>query len=387
LGGCFGAYQVSPDDPLSAGGLKPTQEDKDAGRVGIAGGFNLKDYPMIAVERFPVAKSEIEDAGDQRFADRMATFYQSELVRRFRETGLFSRVVNLSDTDFPTGSGKALRLRGTITRLGRGSQAARYLVGFGAGSTRAQAETHFIDAESGRVLIATADRRMGSMGLFGGDSEDFLRESFDNMARDLARFVSRLAATAPATPSGPSADLKWPPVGSSYVVSERTSGSYGFGTRQQTTTFLGERDWQGKKALAASDGSVITYLDARRRILARVAGDTLIESFEPYSVFVDWPIFVGKSWRNRYRYHDHARGRSFNDVQTDCAVEAYEDVVTPAGTFKAFRIALRGVSHTTVLWYSNDVGFVVKTRSERWANHYLGRGVNETELLSYNLNQ
>ena len=87
-----------------------------------------------------MAKAEIEDEGDQRFADRMARFYQSELVRRFRETGLFSEVMNLSETDFPVGAGKALRLRGDITRLGRGSQAVRYLLGFGAGSTRAQAE-------------------------------------------------------------------------------------------------------------------------------------------------------------------------------------------------------------------------------------------------------
>jgi Domain of unknown function (DUF4410) len=229
LSGCFGAYQVSPSDPLGVGGLKPTQEDKDAGLVGIAPGFNLKDYEIIAVERIPVAKSEIEDAGDQRFADTMAAFYQSEVVRRLRETGLFSRVVNLSETDFPTGAGKALRLHGTITRLDRGSQAARYLVGFGAGSTRAQTEMHFADAESGRVVIVTADRRLGSMGLFGGDDEEFLRESFNNMARDLAKFLTRLtkgegqaalvvktsqptAATltpaAPGTTAGPSAGLK-----------------------------------------------------------------------------------------------------------------------------------------------------------------------------------
>jgi hypothetical protein len=209
LSGCFGAYQVSPDGPLGVGGLKPMQEDKDAGRVGIAAGFNLKDYSTIAVERFPVAKSEIEDEGDQRFADRMASFYLSELVRRLRETGLFIRVVNLGETDFPIGAGKALRLRGTITRLGRGSQAVRYLVGFGAGSTRAQAEMHFVDAESGQVMVVTADRRMGSMGVFGGDDEDFLRESFDNMARDLAKFLTRLSrgevsgvpVTAPAQPT------------------------------------------------------------------------------------------------------------------------------------------------------------------------------------------
>ncbi|MGH7388610.1 MAG: DUF4410 domain-containing protein [Candidatus Rokuibacteriota bacterium] len=199
LAGCFGAYQTSPDAPLGAAGLKPTQEDKDAGLVGVAPGFALKGYSVIAVERFPVARAEIEDEGDRRFADRMTAFYQSELVRRLRDTGLFTRVVNLGEAAFPAGAGRALRLRGSVTRLGRGSQATRYLVGFGAGSTRAQAEMHFVDAQSGRVVLVTADRRRGSAGLFGGDSEDFLKESFDDMARDLARFLVRLSqGQAPA---------------------------------------------------------------------------------------------------------------------------------------------------------------------------------------------
>jgi hypothetical protein len=183
LGGCFGAYQVSPDTPMGAEGLKPTQH-----------------YPVIGVERFPVAKSEIEDEGDRRFADGIATFYQSEIVRRLRDTGLFSRVVNLSEADLPAGTERALRLRGTITRLGRGSQAARYLIGFGAGSTRVQAEMHFVEVQSSRAVLVTADRRLGSMGLFGGDSGDFVRESFDDMARDLAKFLVRFSkGEAPKT--------------------------------------------------------------------------------------------------------------------------------------------------------------------------------------------
>ena len=193
LSGCFGAYQTAPDTPLGAGGLAPTQEDPDAGQVAVAPGVRLKDYSVVLVERFPVSKSEIKDEEDQRFADAMATFYQSELVRRLRESGLFSRVVNLTEAEFSPGPDRALRLRGNITRLGRGSQAVRYLVGFGAGSTRAQAEMHFVDIQSGRVVVVTADRRLGSMGLFGGDSEDFLRESFDDMARDLVKFLVRLS--------------------------------------------------------------------------------------------------------------------------------------------------------------------------------------------------
>jgi hypothetical protein len=423
LAGCFGAYQTAPDDPFGAGGLRPIQEDKDAGRVGIAPGFNPKDYPVIGVERFSVAKSEIEDEGDQRFADKMAILYQFELVRRLRDTGLFSQVVNLSETDLPGDAGKALKLRGTITRLGRGSQAARYLVGFGAGSTRAQAEMHFVEAESGRVVLVTADRRMGSMGLFGGDSEDFLKESFDDMARDLAKFLVRYQGlaqsqigattgtpTVPATgaesnlggpapksgapagsqtalvlskPSVGPGGLKWPPVNSRAVMSVRTSGSFGSGWRLQTIYFLGERTWQGRMAFAFSDGSVTTYVDAQRRTLALVKYDAPVESFEPYLVLADWPLVVGKRWPNRYRYNDHTRGRSFDDVEYGGKVEAHEDVKTPAGTFKTFRIHLGGTSSNYILWYSDDLGIFVKTRNERFANHYLGSGVREAELAVY----
>jgi hypothetical protein len=94
----------------------------------------------------------------------------------------------------PAGGPSALRLDGDIPRLGEGSQAARYFAGaFGAGRTRAQLETRFVDVTTGKVVMLTADRRVASVGFFGGDSKDHLRESFDDAARDLARFLIRLS--------------------------------------------------------------------------------------------------------------------------------------------------------------------------------------------------
>lgn len=195
LGGCLGAEKPSPDDPVGAGGLKPVQGDKDAGLVGVAPGFNPREYAAISVERFPVDPSQMEDEGDRRFAGEMAAFYQSELVRRLRESGLFTQVVNLSENEVPAGAGPTLQLRGVITRLGQGSQVARAWAGaFGAGRTRAQAEMHFVDARSGKVVLVTADRRKGpSGGILGSSDRDHLRESFDDMARDLVRLLGRLA--------------------------------------------------------------------------------------------------------------------------------------------------------------------------------------------------
>lgn len=194
LTGCFGAYQVKADNPTGAGSLTPAAEDKDAGLVGIAGGFDLKTYQVIAVSLFPVTDPSIKDEGDRRLASSMSAFFQSELVRRLRESGLFARVVNLTETSWQPGAEKALRLDGRITRLGEGSQAARAVFGlYGAGKARAQSDMTFTDVQTGQPVIVTADRRVAQMGVFGGDSKDHLKESFDDMARDLARFLARLS--------------------------------------------------------------------------------------------------------------------------------------------------------------------------------------------------
>ena len=189
--GC-GATRSSPDAPMSAGGLTPTIEDKEAGLVGIASGFDLKAYRTVVVAPFPVT-DKLEDEGDRQFAAKMAAFFQVELVRRLKDSGLFQRVVTANDYK-PVAGEKTLRLEGNITRLGRGSQAARYFAGiYGAGRARAQADMRFVEAPAGRVVMVTADRRVASVGMFGGSDEGHLEESFDDMARDLAKFLQRLA--------------------------------------------------------------------------------------------------------------------------------------------------------------------------------------------------
>ena len=193
--GCFGAQQTRPDDVVGAGGLKPAVEDRDAGLVGLVAGLDLKKYSVLAVDQFPVTDPKVKDDDDRRLAASMSAFLHSELVRRLRESGLFARVVNLVETPMPQNAeGKVLKLEGIISRLGEGSQAMRAMFGaYGAGRTRTQVETRFIDVESGQPVLVTADRRVASMGFFGGDSKDHLKESYDDMARDLGRFLVRLS--------------------------------------------------------------------------------------------------------------------------------------------------------------------------------------------------
>ena len=194
LAGCYGAQQTRPDNPVGVGPLKPVVEDKDAGLVGLAPGFNVKSYQVIAVEPFPVTDPAIKDDRDRKLATSMSTFLQGELVRRLRETGVFTRVVNLAETTMPATQERTLKLQGTITRLGEGSQALRMMWGaYGAGRTRTQVEMRFVDTRTGDVKLVTADRRIASVGMWGGDSKDHLKESYDDMARDLAKFIARLS--------------------------------------------------------------------------------------------------------------------------------------------------------------------------------------------------
>ena len=192
VAGC-GATRSSADNPTSFGGLTPNTPDMEAGLVAIAPGFDIRTYKAVVVEKFEVTDSEIQDEGDRSFAAKMTQYLHLQLLRRLRECGLFQQVVSATDEAKPL-DGAALRLRGVVTRLGRGSQAARYFAGlYGAGRTRAQADLQLLDAASGKVGLVTADRRVASVGMLGGSDEEHLEESFNDLARDFAKFLVRLS--------------------------------------------------------------------------------------------------------------------------------------------------------------------------------------------------
>ena len=192
VAGC-GATRSSADNPTSFGGLTPNTPDMEAGLVAIAPGFDIRTYKAVVVEKFEVTDSEIQDEGDRSFAAKMTQYLHLQLLRRLRECGLFQQVVSATDEAKPL-DGAALRLRGVVTRLGRGSQVARYFAGlYGAGRTRAQADLQLLDAASGKVGLVTADRRVASVGMLGGSDEEHLEESFNDLARDFAKFLVRLS--------------------------------------------------------------------------------------------------------------------------------------------------------------------------------------------------
>jgi hypothetical protein len=102
-----------------------------------------------------------------------------------------------------------------------------------------------------------------------------------------------------------------------------------------------------------------------------------------------WPLEVGKTWSLAYRL---SRTHPFKEtlaIKVDFQVEAYEDVVVPAGTFKAFKVVATGTgsfSSVSQTWVVPGLGLcgehAVKKIEDRPASHWLGDGHRESIMVS-----
>jgi hypothetical protein len=171
-----------------------------------------------------------------------------------------------------------------------------------------------------------------------------------------------------------------PPPGSTFVMENRNTGSFGSGTVQSPNT-VGERVWQGKKVVTFANPQSTILSTPEGAWLAIVgAGDKPIIAWDPPSSW-DYPLTVGKTWTGSYRVTVGTNPPISYDQR--CTVEGYEDVTVPAGTFKAFKIACStttGAESTD--WFSPELGIFVKRSQRRAANNPMGAGTQEQQLLS-----
>lgn len=116
------------------------------------------------------------------------------LAERFASTlkasGPFKEVVVLKDGEAaPAG---ALVLSGKFITLDPGSRAKRYFAGFGAGKSSVKVAGTVTDAQ-GKTIATFEQRRIGAMGMGGGDSLGKLMADSRNIGEDLAKFMARWA--------------------------------------------------------------------------------------------------------------------------------------------------------------------------------------------------
>ena len=104
------------------------------------------------------------------------------------QAGPFKSVQTLkADEAAPAG---ALVVEGRFLTLDPGSRTKRYFAGFGAGKSSVQVAGVVKDA-SGRTLATFQQRRIGAMGLGGGDSLGKLMSDSRSIGEDIAKFLAK----------------------------------------------------------------------------------------------------------------------------------------------------------------------------------------------------
>jgi hypothetical protein len=112
------------------------------------------------------------------------------LVATLAKGGPFktARVLNAGDA-VPEG---AVVIEGKFVTLDPGSRTKRYFAGFGAGKSAVKVAGAVKDS-TGRTLATFEQRRIGAMGMGGGDSLGKLMSDSRNIGEDIAKFLAKWA--------------------------------------------------------------------------------------------------------------------------------------------------------------------------------------------------
>jgi hypothetical protein len=111
-------------------------------------------------------------------------------VSTLEKSGPFKAVRMLkADEAAPDG---ALVVEGKFVTLDPGSRAKRYFAGFGAGKSSVKVAGVVKDS-TGRTLATFDQRRIGAMGMAGGDSLGKMMDDSRSIGEDIAKFLAKWA--------------------------------------------------------------------------------------------------------------------------------------------------------------------------------------------------
>lgn len=151
----------------------------------------------------------------------------------------------------------------------------------------------------------------------------------------------------------------WEPNDAWTYAGRRASGSYTI-----TRKVLREGLFEGYAAYEVEAGDAHFWFTKRLGYLARVNGDKVVRRAIPPEDF-QWPLQVGKQWSSTFLWIDAGEPERRTPATGIWMVEGYEDVKTPAGTFKAFKVSRREMQSGAwqEIWYSPTVKSWVKIRA------------------------
>jgi hypothetical protein len=181
------------------------------------------------------------------------------------------------------------------------------------------------------------------------------------------------------------AEAGFPTAGTKWVarfVSRRTSDV----TTTITHTVLDEGTHEGKPVYRVSAGlDTLLFDKTTANPIATLRNGKEVMALLPHDGTLSWPLYVGKSWTASYAYHDRLRGMSIDPVKIEYRVEAYEEVVVPAGSWKAFRIESETPARNSfsTIWYAPEIKLIVKRVNETITGHPFGQTKSVYQIIEY----
>lgn len=151
-----------------------------------ASGANLGTGGKDGKEARQEEAKTMQNEGPRVLAERLAaTLTESKAFKQVQ-------VAKAADEAVPDGG---VAIEGKFLTLDPGSRAKRYFAGFGAGKSSVEV-TGAIKDSTGRTLATFSQRRVGAMGMGGGDSLGKLMSDSKSIGEDIGKFLSKWAAGA-----------------------------------------------------------------------------------------------------------------------------------------------------------------------------------------------
>ena len=185
--------------PKAYGGDDPKDDAKEEAQSGkrILGKENIvakerlsARYATIVIKDISFEGTSIQEVDETKHADfkdvvkKLGTAVPDTIVDELKRMGMFKKILREGGAD----DGLVLEMR--FTKITTGNRAARFFVGFGAGSSTVGIEGKLVDKKTGEVLASFENNTHSPASM--GDYHVVLPADGKNNGIKIARFINKM---------------------------------------------------------------------------------------------------------------------------------------------------------------------------------------------------
>jgi hypothetical protein len=152
--------------------------------------FRLADYSRLVFENVSTNGVKLPPTDENTYPNAITALQRtdgiilSELQKRCQTLAVTTQMPEQASAD------GILVLRATVVQVDPGSRAARYWIGFGAGTAFVRIKGELVDAKTNAVLLRFVQMRAQAMGAFGGDYDGMLGDCITSIGKDICRLIN-----------------------------------------------------------------------------------------------------------------------------------------------------------------------------------------------------